>query len=210
MTKQKSEHATAEKILQAAQDIFIAKGFEGSSINDIANQAKINKSLIYHHFSNKMDLWKAVKKNLLEKHVGQEIFQVDFPMDSFRNFLKSFVTLRFKFYDDNPAIVRLITWQRLENSQDDIGGIQETKFTSVTSQIKEFQQRGEVRPELDSEMVNYFIMTTASMAFMERPEFFDEPNAKKKFLELLVESLFLAFSASKVPQNGYEPRIYTL
>jgi AcrR family transcriptional regulator len=210
MTKQKSEHATAEKILQAAQDIFMVKGFEGASINDIANQAKINKSLIYHHFSNKIDLWKAVKKNLLEKHVGQEIFQVDFPMDSFRNFLTSFVTLRFKFYDDNSAIVRLITWQRLENSQDDIEGIQETKFTSVTSQIKEFQQRGEVRPELDPEMVNYFIMTTASMAFMERPAFFDEPNAKKKFLELLIESLFLAFSTSKVPQNSYEPRIYTL
>lgn len=208
MSKLKGEHATAEKILEAAQDIFMAKGFEGSSINDIANKAKINKSLIYHHFSNKEDLWKAVKKYLLEKHVGEEIFQIDFPMDSFQNFLRSFVTLRYKFYDDNPEIVRLISWQRLERTQEDISGIQNWKFSSVTPQIKEFQQRGEVRVDVDPEMINYLIMKTASMAFMERPNFFDDPNAKKKFLELVIESLFLAFSTKPVPKKGYEPGIY--
>lgn len=209
MAKQKSEHATAEKILQAAQDVFMAKGFEGTSINDIANKAEINKSLIYHHFSNKADLWRAVKQHLLEKHVGQKIFQVDFPMDSFKNFLESFVTLRYKFYDDNPEIVRLISWQRLERTQEDISGIPDSKFNSIIPQLKEFQQRGEVRADLDPAMVNYLIMRTASMAFMERPEFFDDPNTKEKFLELVIESLYLAFSAIPTPQKSRSPRIYT-
>lgn len=208
MEKQKSEHATAEKILEAAQEVFMAKGFEGSSINDIANKASINKSLIYHHFSNKSDLWKAVKKNILQKHVGDETFQVDFPMDSFKNFLRSFVTLRFKFYDNNPAIVRLISWQRLEKEQESIGGIQESKFSTVIPQIKEFQQRGEVRPDLDPEMVNYLVMRTASMAFMERPDFFDDQAAKEKFLEFIIESLFLSLSATPVLKKSSEPRIY--
>lgn len=208
MAKQKGEHATAEKILQAAQGVFMAKGFEGSSINDIANKAKINKSLIYHHFSNKVDLWRAVKKYLLEKHVGQDVSQVDCPMDSFKNFLKSFVTLRFKFYDNNPAIARLITWQRLEKTQEDLSGIPDRKFSSVTFQIKEFQRRGEVRPELDPEMVNYLIMKTASVAFMERPEFFEDEDNKQKFLDLIIESLYLAFSTTPVPQKAYDPRIY--
>lgn len=208
MVKQKGEHATAEKILEAAQDVFITKGFEGSSINDIANKAKINKSLIYHHFSNKADLWKAVKKYLLAKHVGEEIFDKDFPMDSFKNFLRSFVTVRYKFYDDNPEIVRLISWQRLERTQENISGIQESKFSTITPQIKEFQQRGEVRPDLDPEMINFLIMNTASMAFMDRPDFFDDPNAKATFLELVIESLFLGFASMPVPIKSGGPRIY--
>lgn len=204
MVKQKGEHATAEKILQAAQDIFMAKGFEGASINDIANSAKINKSLIYHHFANKVDLWKAVKKFVLEKHVGMESFQTDFPLDSFKNFLTSFVTLRFSFYENNPAIARLISWQRLENTEEDIGGIQDQKFSSTVSQIKEFQQRGEVRSELDPEMVDYLIMTTASMAFMQRPDFFEGTKSeenKRKFLDLLIDSLYRSFSTTVIEKK---------
>lgn len=204
MTKQKAEHATAEKILEAAEEIFLGKGFDGASINEIANKADINKSLIYHHFSNKTDLWKAVKKNVLKKHLGQEIFQHDFPMDSFKNFLTSFVTLRFKFYDKNPEIARLISWQRLEKEKEKIMGIQEQKLNSTLSQIKDFQLRGEVRPELDPEMVDYIIMTTASMAFMEQPAFFEGPRTEEKkqeFLSLLIKSLFLAFSTLATSQN---------
>lgn len=206
MEKQSNIHATAEKILRVAEEIFLAKGFDGTSINDIANKAKINKSLIYHHFSNKVDLWKAVKKNILEKHAGNNIFQVEFPMDSFNSFLKSFVALRFELYDNNPEIVRLISWQRLEKTQKHVGGIQDKKFNSAVPQIKEFQQRGEVRPDLDPEMVNYIIMTTASMAFIEQPDFFEGNNAvknKKEFLELLINSLYLAFSTQTVSKEKY-------
>lgn len=198
MTTQKAAHATAEKILQAAQNVFLAKGFDGSSINEIASKAKINKSLIYHHFLNKAELWKAVKKDLLQKHIRQESLSVDFPMDSFKDFLRSFVTLRFKFYDENPAIVRLISWQRLESKQGDIEGVQDTKFNSVIPQIKEFQRRGEIRTDLDPEMVNYLILRTASMAFMERPQFLEDQKLKEKFLELVIEGLFLAFSTTTV------------
>lgn len=206
MEKQSNIHATAEKILRVAEEIFLAKGFDGTSINDIANKAKINKSLIYHHFSNKVDLWKAVKKNILEKHAGNNIFQVEFPMDSFNSFLKSFVALRFELYDNNPEIVRLISWQRLEKTQKHVGRIQDKKFNSAVPQIKEFQQRGEVRPDLDPEMVNYVIMTTASMAFIEQPDFFEGNNVvknKKEFLELLINSLYLAFSTQAVSKEKY-------
>ena len=212
MKKQKGEHATAEKILQAAQEIFLAKGFDGSSINEIADKAKINKSLIYHHFFSKENLWKAVKTSLLQSYAGQDLSQIDFPMDSFKNFLKSFVTLRFKFYDDNPEIVRLISWQRLENNKKNIEGLQNKKFTSIVPQIQEFQQRGEIRSELDPEMIEYFIMTTASMAFMDYPTFFEGQKAsenKEKFLELVVENLFLAFSTPRVLKKSDEPRIYS-
>src|SRR5690242_1636043 len=41
---------TKTVILNAALTVFIQKGFAGASISDIAKLAKINQSLIYHHF----------------------------------------------------------------------------------------------------------------------------------------------------------------
>jgi hypothetical protein len=45
-------------------------------------------------------------------------------------------------------------------------------------------------------------MTTVSMAFMERPAFFEGSKGdenKQKFLDLVIESLFLAFSTPTSP-----------
>ncbi|MBY0501052.1 MAG: TetR/AcrR family transcriptional regulator [Alphaproteobacteria bacterium] len=211
MKKQKNEHATAQKIIQTAKEVFLTKGFEGSSISDIANKAKISKSLIYHHFSHKRDLWKAVKTSIFQAFVGQALSQVSFPMDSFKSFLKSFVTLRFRFYEDNPEIARLITWQRLENTQEDIIGIENKKFTSIEPQIREFQKREEIRPELDPKMVSYFIMSAASMLFMDKPDFLDihtENEKKQQFLDMLIESLYLAFAKTSPSQQVPDPTIY--
>ncbi len=197
MEKKKSEHATAEKILRASEQVFMAKGFDGSSINDIAGKAKIHKSLIYHHFGSKEALWKAVKTNLLETHSGKDITQLDFPMDSFKKFLESLVTLRFEFYDKNPAIARLMLWQRLENKKEKIKGVKNEKLNTLAPQIREFQRRGQIRPDLDPEMVSYVIMKTASLPFMEQPDFFqglDGPKNKQRFLEMIIEGLYLAFS----------------
>lgn len=211
MKKQKVDHATAEKILESAQKIFIQKGFKGSSINDIAGDAKINKSLIYHHFSNKEDLWRAVKKHILNKHVGSQSMEAPFPMDSFRNFLESFARMRFKFYENNPELARLITWQRLENTQDDVGGIREEKFNTIVPQIIEFQKRGEVRPDLDPEMVDYMILKMASTAFMDPPSFFEVQTSgdqKNAFLAFLIESLYRAFAVTNMPEKSLKTTLY--
>ena len=127
-----------------------------------------------------------------------------FPTNSFKHFLESFVTLRFEFYDKNPAIARLVLWQQLENKEERIKGVQNERLNSIVPQIKEFQNQGKVRPEHDPEMVSYMIMNTASLPFMEKPEFFRGTNAqhnKEQFLEMIIEGLYLAFSPNVSRSN---------
>jgi AcrR family transcriptional regulator len=57
-------------ILEAAQDVFAAGGYHGSSIDEIAQAAGISKALIYEHFPSKKDL----HVSLLDMHV-QELFE---------------------------------------------------------------------------------------------------------------------------------------
>ncbi len=198
------KQTTADKILNAAEDLFIDKGFSSTSINDIANKAKIHKSLIYHHYQNKEGLWKSVKRRLLQTHMGTDLTETNFPKESFKKFLQSFVTMRFDFYDQNPSIARLISWQRLEKEKEELEGIKEQKFSILVPHIKEFQQRGEIRQNLDPEMVEYLIMSISSLPFMDKPTFFEGSEAqskKKRFLDLIIESLYLTLSPEEHLKN---------
>ncbi|MGJ4945686.1 TetR/AcrR family transcriptional regulator [Bradyrhizobium sp. HKCCYLS1011] len=49
-----------ERILDAAKKIFLAEGFEGASVDEIAQQARAGKPTIYARFPNKAALFAAV------------------------------------------------------------------------------------------------------------------------------------------------------
>ncbi len=52
--------STRDNILDAAEEIFVNKGFSGSSMKSIAERAAVAKSLLYHYFASKRELWDEV------------------------------------------------------------------------------------------------------------------------------------------------------
>jgi Transcriptional regulator len=54
------KHSTRSKILQAAAQSFAEKGFNGTSIGDIARCAEISQGAMYNHFRNKDALIVAI------------------------------------------------------------------------------------------------------------------------------------------------------
>lgn len=51
---------TEEKILVAAQSVFLRKGMDGSRMQEIANEAGINKALLHYYFRTKQKLFEAI------------------------------------------------------------------------------------------------------------------------------------------------------
>jgi len=51
---------TANRILNQAMRIFLAKGYHGTSIEDITRAAKLTKGALYWHFRSKEDLLKKI------------------------------------------------------------------------------------------------------------------------------------------------------
>lgn len=60
MTKKYDSRRTIETILAVSAKLFLEKGFDKISVQDIANTAKISKGAIYHHFSSKEEIISAV------------------------------------------------------------------------------------------------------------------------------------------------------
>ena len=52
--------ARKESILKAAEALFLAKGYQNTSMNDLADEADLTKKTLYSYFSCKEDLYYAV------------------------------------------------------------------------------------------------------------------------------------------------------
>ena len=58
-TQERTE-ITRAKLLEAASRLFTEQGFEGVSIRDLENAAKVQRGLLTYHFKDKKTLWKAM------------------------------------------------------------------------------------------------------------------------------------------------------
>ncbi|MDD5016295.1 MAG: TetR/AcrR family transcriptional regulator [Atribacterota bacterium] len=127
-------------IIKNAKKLFLRNGFECTSMSNIADACGINKSLIYHHNKNKEELWKTIKEDMFNRYQQLSDRELDYEDMSLYELLENIVNFRFNFYFDNPEIIRLMCWQRLEENPDKISGISSEIFTSLVNQISRLQQ----------------------------------------------------------------------
>lgn len=55
-----------ERILDAAQDVFATYGYQGATIDEVADRAGISKPNLHYYFKRKRDLYLAVLRRTLE------------------------------------------------------------------------------------------------------------------------------------------------
>lgn len=58
--------STRDRILDAALDLFTEKGFDGTSLREIAEQLGVTKAALYYHFASKDDILMALHMRLHE------------------------------------------------------------------------------------------------------------------------------------------------
>lgn len=67
---------TKNKIIRAAEQLFSEKGFDGTSVNEIAEKAGVNKPLIYYYFKSKDGLLDFLIDTLLQQTKSIAISQL--------------------------------------------------------------------------------------------------------------------------------------
>jgi len=71
-TKAEQGEATRAKLVRVSRQLFAARGYAKTSIQDITRRAKVTRGALYHHFADKRDVFLAVFEDV-ERDLGMRI-----------------------------------------------------------------------------------------------------------------------------------------
>jgi AcrR family transcriptional regulator len=63
-TKAEQGEATRSALLRAARELFTERGYGGVGTEEIVRRAKLTRGALYHHFTDKKDLFRAVHEQI--------------------------------------------------------------------------------------------------------------------------------------------------
>lgn len=136
-----------EKILNEALSLFATHGFAHVSISNIAKQAGVTKSLIFHHFENKEQLWETVKESIFGKYAENQMNLFDSEKDPIELIRKS-MRYYFEFVKNNPLIPKLFAYAHLENDAS-CGKLDRPLMVKGNELITQAQADGLMRKDLN-------------------------------------------------------------
>jgi hypothetical protein len=101
------EKSTEVKILEAAKQEFLERGFDGARMQKIAERAEINKALLHYYFRSKENLFKAIFQSVFENFFPKVVktFQSEI---SFFDKLKFFIDNYIDVLSRNPFLPAFI------------------------------------------------------------------------------------------------------
>ena len=123
MKKSKNEN-TEEQILEAAKIVFQAKGMNGARMQEIADEAGINKAMLHYYYRSKQLLFEAVFKqafSLLAPQLNTILNDDSSIEDKIRNFTSNYTSFMMK----HPYLPNFII-QELNRNEDFILKLKDT------------------------------------------------------------------------------------
>ena len=130
-----------ERILRASIELFSKKGFDATSVTEIAQSAEVTKALIYYYFRSKEEIMDSLVQSLLDKissmtmdFVHANIVQMiqagrlDIEKDRLtfatQEDISFFLENGYRYFEkvldfalDNRAIIRILMFESLKNSK---------------------------------------------------------------------------------------------
>jgi TetR/AcrR family transcriptional regulator len=103
MVNKKKNQSTEQKILDAAKKVFVRKGLAGARMQDIADEADINKAMLHYYFRNKEKLFEVIFMEAAGKLFPRinAIFLSDQPLfEKIESFCAEYITV----ISENPYL----------------------------------------------------------------------------------------------------------
>ncbi len=188
------EHNTEQQIFEAAKKVFIRKGFDAARMQDIADEAGINKALLHYYFRSKEKLFDSIFQSILKKLVPnlEKITQDNVP---FNEVINRFVRTYYGFVKENPFLPLFVINEINRNPEKIV-----QSFLSERLPLKAFFDRvhqaietGEIRPidprEIILNILSLILFPIAARATMAGIIFQGIEDDYNQFLDHRIENI---------------------
>jgi len=190
------KHETHERILAAAEELFLTRGLNETSMNDIVEATGLSKGALYGHFEGKEELILAIHERKVEETIEQFTGSTPGAMSAVEKlgrladlalsldaYPRTFQASNFEFMaavSRNPAARPALNKRHSRL----------TGFIKVV--VEEGQASGEFREDVDAGQVAAILFAAAEglnyhWATTERP--FDPARVKTTLLDLIINGL---------------------
>ena len=158
--KQLQSERTRRRIVEAAAELFVRKGFYATSVSDLAKAIGLTKGALYHHFESKDDLFFAVVHMVREtwnKGVMRDVVKTRGALERITVLMDNHTRL----VGENPTLCLVMASLVTDTDFDETDSAFATALTEVYLDLTAFIERivekgqgaGEVRTDLDARMV---------------------------------------------------------
>jgi len=158
--------ATRDALIAAALALFTERGYAGVGTEEIVARAKVTRGALYHHFTDKRDLFRAVfeqvESDLMER-IGATMQSADDPYELMVGGMRAFLdaceepAVKQISLTDAPAVLGWQEWREIDNRH----GLGLTRAA-----LDGAVQAGLIRPIATEPMAHLFVAALSEAAFV--------------------------------------------
>ena len=168
--RSRNPEATRAALLDAAEAVFLEKGFGNASVSEIAHHAGITKSLVHHYFGSKEGIWQEVKLRRFMAYAEQQMAMLESSRPSVE-LLRASLAFFFEFLRQNPQVVRIMAWMFVERDEGMCMQKDRELIRTAVEKIRECQRQGLLRADIDPRFVIFVFSGMCHHWFQERDHF---------------------------------------
>ncbi|HEY7266160.1 MAG TPA: TetR family transcriptional regulator [Solirubrobacterales bacterium] len=180
--------ATRDALISAALALFSERGYAGVGTEEIVASAKVTRGALYHHFTDKRDLFRAVFERVeggLMERIGAQMKASDDPWELMVAGMRSFLdaceepAVKQIALTDAPSVLGWQEWREIDNRH----GLGLTRAA-----LQGAVDAGILRPIAVEPMAHLFVAALSEAAFViahsDQPER-ARPEVERALIQLL-------------------------
>lgn len=203
MAKLKKDATTEEKIIEAARKVFVKQGMAGARMQEIADEAGINKAMLHYYFRSKETLFEMIFRQSAQKLFPKLNIIFDSDMPLFQK-IEKFVEEYIDMIQENPYLPMFVLGEMNKNADSFYRKMRHEfdfpKPDKFLEQINKEVKEGKIKPIHPLQLLMNIISGTI-FPFMARPIFqmhigltdtqFKEfiQQRKKEFSRFIIEAI---------------------
>lgn len=177
-------------ILEAAKKVFTARGYSGARMQEIADEAKINKAMLHYYFRNKEKLFTVILEDtmaLIIKKFGQALESEGTVMEKLERIIEAYISnIR-----ENPHMPIFILHELSQNRLHFIDAVRSKihhlpNFLEFFQQIQEEQETGLIK-EVPPMHLLLNVMSMCIFPFIVKPVFCNIIEIPEEQFDMLME-----------------------